>query len=499
MKGARFSKGQLVGEYTIQFPLTKDTFRVVNSVGTLFYLKSLSHPINNIPNVASNYLSNFSIETIDGCPISIENYIQGISLDKYLNHHGATVQLINKLLKELLLLLNDIGSEMDVGFLTEMTKKDIIVDFSDDANTSFKVINLDRLLENNTSINESQVIYYFAKLSYEILFNRSFDLSATNDFWIDSSELGSTLSKFLKVCLVTPSNISTANTALETLAGKSELPVQILPSGSKVQSQVESGKGFSAIAGMEELKETLRVDVIEALQNKELYKSYGLSIPNGILFYGPPGCGKTFFAQKLSEEIGVSFYTIAPSDIQSKWVNESQEKVKELFQKAEVNAPAIIFIDEIDAIAPARGGGGNVSHMNLATVNELLTQINNCGDRGIFVIGATNLPSSMDSALLRTGRFDKKILIPAPDKQARKSLFKTILSKRPLEDKISYARLSRLTENYVASDINYICDESSRKALVGRIKITQEIIESVIMTSKPSITLEQIEEFSKEL
>ncbi|CAM2931284.1 ATP-binding protein [Vibrio rarus] len=498
MKGVRFSKGQLVGEYTIQFPLTKDTFRVVNSKGALFYLKSLSHPINDFPNVASNYLSNFSIETIDGCPILIENYIQGLSLDKYLNHHGSTVQLIKTLLKELFLLLKDIGSEMDIGFLTEVTQKDIIVDFSDDANTSFKVINLDRLLENNASINESQVIHHFAKLSYEILFNRSFDLSTVNDFWIDDSELGSTLSKLLKVCLVTPSHISTAKTALETLAGKIELPTQTLPSGTKVQSQVESGKGFSAIAGMEGLKETLRVDVIEALQNKELYKSYGLSIPNGILFYGPPGCGKTFFAQKLSEEIGISFYTIAPSDIHSKWVNESQEKVKVLFNKAEVNAPAIIFIDEIDAIAPARGGGG-VSHMNLATVNELLTQINNCGDRGIFVIGATNLPSSVDSALLRTGRFDKKVLIPAPDKQARKSLFKTILSERPLEDKISYTRLSRLTENYVASDIYYICNESSRKALVGRVKITQEMIESVIMKSKPSITLEQIEEFSKEL
>lgn len=258
--------------------------------------------------------------------------------------------------------------------------------------------------------------------------------------------------------------------------------------------KVKQGKGFSSIAGMQDLKDLIKLDVIDALNEKEKYAEYGLTIPNGMLLYGPPGCGKTFFAEKMAEEIGFNFYQIKPSDIQSKWVNASQENIKKLFDEARENAPSVIFIDELDAMVPNRDSSG-INHMNTSAVNEFLAQMNNVGEDGVFIIGATNRPNSIDPAILRAGRLDKHIYLPPPDHEARKLMFELYLKKRPTEVGLNYSELATITENYVSSDIKFLCDEASRRALKTKSRITWVILSSTIKDNRPSISLKELHSY----
>ena len=260
---------------------------------------------------------------------------------------------------------------------------------------------------------------------------------------------------------------------------------------------VKKGEGFKSIAGMQELKDLIQRDVIDALLEKEKYAEFGLSIPNGMLLYGPPRCGKTFFAEKLAEEVGYNFYNIKPSDIQSKWVNATQENIKNLFDEARKNAPSIVFIDELDALVPNRENPG-VNHMNTSAVNEFLAQMNNCGEDGVFVIGATNLPSTIDPAILGAGRLDKKIYVPVPDFDARVSLFKMYLEKRPIEIGIDYNKLAELTEDYASKDIQFICDESARQVVKVAPRISMANILLAIKETRPTSTKEQLAKYRQE-
>ncbi len=264
---------------------------------------------------------------------------------------------------------------------------------------------------------------------------------------------------------------------------------------SQTLKSVKKGEGFKSIAGMQGLKDTIKLDVIDALNEKEKYAEYGLTIPNGMLLYGPPGCGKTFFAEKMAEEIGFNFYQIKPSDIQSKWVNASQENIKNLFEEARKNAPSIIFIDELDALVPNRDNS-SVNHMNTSAVNEFLAQMNNSGDEGVFIIGATNRPNSIDPAILRAGRLDKHMYLPPPDYEARELMFKLYLEKRPTDIGLDYAALSKATENYVSSDIKFLCDEASRMALKTKSRISKQILLQTIEANKPSISLSELNSYN---
>lgn len=283
---------------------------------------------------------------------------------------------------------------------------------------------------------------------------------------------------------------------IQTLNG--ELEVELSIPEEKVtkvqQKENKKGKGFSAIAGMQDLKDIIQHDVINALNQKEKYAEYGLTIPNGMLLYGPPGCGKTFFAERMAEEIGFNFYQIKPSDIQSKWVNASQENIKNLFDEARQNAPSIIFIDELDALVPSRDTS-NISHMNTSAVNEFLAQMNNCGEDGVFIVGATNRPNAIDPAILRSGRLDKHIYLPPPDFEARKLMFELYLKKRPTEIGLNYEELAKVAENYVSSDIKFLCDEASRKALKDDVRITKSNVLETIQNNKPSISSQELNSY----
>jgi len=298
------------------------------------------------------------------------------------------------------------------------------------------------------------------------------------------------------------SRFQTANEFLKALNGEIEVEdidkVQKVKSGEKPEKKIQSkkvkGKGFDAIAGMKDLKEQLKLDVIDALHNPEEYAKYGLSIPNGMLLYGPPGCGKTFFAKCLAEEVGFEFMLLTPASLKSKYVNATQENIAKLFEEAEKKAPILIFIDEINELLPNREHD-NVHEMSKSAVNEFLAQMDRTAEKGIFIIGATNFPHNIDPAALRAGRLEKKFYLPPPDFEARKSMFEMYLKNRPLDFGIEYDQLAKLTENYVSADIELLVNEASRLALKTKSRISMKILEEVIKKTKPSVPLQELKKY----
>lgn len=260
-------------------------------------------------------------------------------------------------------------------------------------------------------------------------------------------------------------------------------------------SSVAKGKGFSAIAGMQELKDQLQVDVIDALRSPEEYEKYGVTIPNGMLLYGPPGCGKTFFAKHFAEEVGFNFMLIKPSTLKSRYVNATQENIAKMFEEAEENAPTIIFIDEMNELVPNRDSDAH--EMSKSAVNEMLAQMDRTGEKGIFIIGATNYPHMIDPAILRAGRLDKKFYLAPPDFSGRKAMFEIYLKSRPLDFGIDYEKLAKLTDNFVAADIELIVNDASRNALKSKGRITMQTIENIIKKTKPSVSISELNKYEE--
>lgn len=263
----------------------------------------------------------------------------------------------------------------------------------------------------------------------------------------------------------------------------------------KTFSSAPKGKGFSAIAGMEELKNQLSEEVIEPLHNPEEYERYGVTIPNGMLLYGPPGCGKTFFAKHFAEEVGFNFMCVTPATLKSRYVNASQENITNMFKEAEEKAPTIIFIDEMNELVPNREG--DVHEMTKSAVNEMLAQMDRTGERGVFIIGATNYPHMIDPAILRAGRLDKKYYVGAPDKAGRTALFKLYLENRPCDFGLDYDELADLTLNYVSADIQLIVNDTSRNALKLKSKITMELLKSAIANTQASLDSAELKRYDE--
>ncbi|MCQ2277922.1 MAG: AAA family ATPase [Bacteroidales bacterium] len=256
---------------------------------------------------------------------------------------------------------------------------------------------------------------------------------------------------------------------------------------------IPQGNGFADVAGMQELKDLITRDIIRIIKDPEKSKRYGLSLPNGMLLYGPPRCGKTFFAKKMAEEVGFNFMQKTPADLKSKWVNASQENIANMFKEAEENAPTIIFIDEINELLPNRSSDSH--EMSKSAVNEMLAQMDRTGEKGVFVIGATNYPNMIDPAMLGSGRLEKKFYIGPPDKNARKALFELALRDRYTDFGIDYDLLAEKTDNYVSADMNFIVDEAARIAFEKDEKITMDLLLQTISKNKPSIPFEELKKF----
>lgn len=244
--------------------------------------------------------------------------------------------------------------------------------------------------------------------------------------------------------------------------------------------------GLQKVVGMDDLKQQLKTDVIEIIKKKDKYQKYGVEPLNGILLYGPPGCGKTFIAQCLAEDIGYSYFEIKPSDLASIYIHGTQEKIAKLFKEAKESSPSLIFIDEIDALLPSRSQE-NLTHHYASEVNEFLTQITNCGEKGILVIGATNRPKAIDSAILRTGRLEKHIYIGFPDFNARLGMLKLFLENRPYANDLDFFNISMLTTGYVSSDLKYIVNEAAKLALKEDCQIDDIFLKTIIQKHKPSV------------
>ena len=260
--------------------------------------------------------------------------------------------------------------------------------------------------------------------------------------------------------------------------------------------------GFGDVAGMDELKQLVTEGFINVLNNQECAKAYGITPPS-MLFYGPAGCGKTFFAEKIAEEVGINFMKIVPDDLASTLVHGTQEKIGEVFRKAERKAPTLIFFDEFDAMVPRRSNDDH-NYQNGET-NEFLCMLNNAAERGIYVLAATNHPERIDKAVLRTGRIDEIIYVDMPDSKARESLFRLELSKLPVAEDIDFEKLADLTKGYNCSDISYIVKVASRKMFNASIKdkdqpykvITQSLLEESIARQSPSVTSRELKEFER--
>lgn len=330
--------------------------------------------------------------------------------------------------------------------------------------------------------------------------DKELDLPKLNKFELDD-QLLNVIAKSL--CYDAEDRFQSANDFIKAIDGETEIPRQStktkILSGSRQNKQSvpkaekSAGEGFAAIAGMEELKRQLREEVIEPLHNPEEYRRYGVTIPNGMLLYGPPGCGKTFFAKHFAEEVGFNFLCITPATLKSRYVNATQENIAQMFKEAEAKAPTVIFIDEMNELVPDRQS--DVHEMSRSAVNEMLAQMDRTGEKGVFIIGATNYPDMIDPAILRAGRLDKKFYVGAPDKEARAALFRLYLSKRPYDFGLDYDKLAELTEYYVSADIQLIVNEASRNALHRHSRITMELLTEAIRNTLPSLSREMLSKY----
>ena len=234
------------------------------------------------------------------------------------------------------------------------------------------------------------------------------------------------------------------------------------------ESQVEvPDVHWEDVGGLEDVKRELHETVQYPVEHADKYVKFGMSPSKGVLFYGPPGCGKTLLAKAIANECGANFISIKGPELLTQWFGESEANVRELFDKARAASPCILMFDEMDSIAKARGsGGGGSSEAGDRVINQILTEIDGVGARkNVFVIGATNRPDILDPAVIRPGRLDQLIYIPLPDLKSREAIFKAALRKAPIDPEVDVEVLARSTHGFSGADISEICQSASKLAI----------------------------------
>ncbi|MFW9895422.1 MAG: AAA family ATPase, partial [Candidatus Thorarchaeota archaeon] len=219
------------------------------------------------------------------------------------------------------------------------------------------------------------------------------------------------------------------------------------------------------IGGLEEIKQELREAVEWPLKYPKLYEKAGIRPLNGILLFGPPGCGKTLLAKAIANESQSNFIAIKGPEIYSKWVGESERAVREIFRKARQAAPSILYFDEIDAISSGRGTNES-THTFASIVNQILVEMDGIENRkGIVIIASTNRPDIVDPAFLRPGRFDRLIYVKEPDYEARLKILQVHTKDMPLADDVSLKSIAQNTVGYSGADLENVCREAGMQAI----------------------------------
>ena len=249
---------------------------------------------------------------------------------------------------------------------------------------------------------------------------------------------------------------------------------------------------WDAIGGLHEVKQELREAVEWPIKKPEMFKRLGIKPPKGVLLYGPPGCGKTLLARAVATESEANFITIKGPEVFSKWVGESEKAIREVFRKARMAAPSVIFFDEFDALVPKRGMGYADSGVTERVISQLLTEIDGIQTlEDVVVIAATNRPDIIDPAVLRPGRFDRLIYVPEPDEKARLEIFQIYTKNMPLAKDVDLKHLAETTNGYSGADIEALCREAALNALrrnPNAKQVTKEDFQKAMEKIGPSIS-----------
>lgn len=255
-------------------------------------------------------------------------------------------------------------------------------------------------------------------------------------------------------------------------------------SNAKIYVESETGKTFKDVAGQDEAKEAL-TEIVDFLHNPTKYTEIGARLPKGALLVGPPGTGKTLLAKAVAGEAKVPFFTISGSEFVEMFVGMGAARVRDLFKQAQEKAPCIVFIDEIDAIGKKRGNsnmGGNDEREQ--TLNQLLAEMDGFdGSKGVVILAATNRPEILDKALLRPGRFDRRIPLELPDLKGREAILKVHARKLKVEEDIDYHAIARATSGASGAELANIANEAALRAVkLQRVKVNQEDFEESVET-----------------
>ncbi len=249
---------------------------------------------------------------------------------------------------------------------------------------------------------------------------------------------------------------------------------------------------WNEVGGLDDVKQQLREAVEWPLKKPEVFSRMGITAPKGILLFGPPGCGKTLLARAVATESESNFISIKGPEVFSKWVGESEKAIREVFRKGRTASPAIIFFDELDAIVPRRGAGYGDSGASERVISQLLTEIDGIESlQNVVVIGATNRPDLLDTAVLRPGRFDRLIYVPAPDLKTLKDIIKIQTRKMPLSKDVDLDEVARRLPGYSGADLDAICREAALDALrrdPDSTEVTLRDFKDAIEKVRPSVS-----------